>query len=148
MEFTMVVVAFILGILLAITGTIGIIRGTAGGGGSLKLPGIELQGATGSVVVLLVGVVLIFTARSWNQGLENQRSLASAAESLGQKYKQQVELNSKLRASLPASTKETLERTHPDAFVAADTTIAPAVRRQILEAKQLRPIRFGPMTGR
>lgn len=62
----MIGTTFVLGVLLALLGTVALFRKkAAGGGGSLKIAGIEVNGRSGATLILLIGAVFVISGFGW-----------------------------------------------------------------------------------
>jgi len=58
-------VTFLLGVVLTLLGAFALVKRLGGGGGSLKIVGIEISGANGAALILLVGSAMTLSSFGW-----------------------------------------------------------------------------------
>jgi len=152
MQNFILVVTFVLGAIVMLTGLFVFFKGRKAGAGTLKFLGIEISGS-GGPLVLLVGLVLVFAGFNWaasqkqkqqaqtekNVCVQESKQVAEAASQLHTQLQNEIKLRRELLTQIPASTRRQIEIQRPDLTAIPNLQLSPLVRERIAVEPPARP---------
>ena len=134
MNQVMVVVGVGLGILLILVAVVALLKGRKGEQGMFEAFGIKVSGSGGSLF-LLVGVVLLLSAKRWNDDLARKSELARAVGQYQQTVETLTERARLLEARVPPAELRTLKTQRAPLFVQSRVIVPSAAQVEVQRAR-------------
>ena len=135
MEELMVVVVLVLDIALVGVAVVALFRGMKGEQGQFSAFGVSVSG-TGGSLFLVVGAVLLFAAKNWNDGLARKAELAHAVGQYQRSVATLTERSNLLESRVPTSELATIKSQHAQLFKPTEILVP---KSALIEVRRFQP---------